>query len=247
MPLIGYKLPLFKYHQTKFKFIPIVEQVTLINPDAEYGDSTGWYNELENCSVTTSDVYEGTYSFITGADVGGTDYHIACYNRVNLDDISIDLISNKTIFYAKGYISGCSSATGYNPQILGIGLRFRDNTEAGPAVISTTYSDALTASSEDTYYLNTITTVLPPNAQYIEVFIWYIYKTTYNYIQFDAVELYAFNSPELKSVVIPKPVIINAIQPQEFKNIYIKKEIPVDATYKEYETRLKCWWGNEEE
>ena len=247
MPLIGYKLPLFKYHQTKFKFIPIVEQVTLINPDAEYGDSTGWYNELENCSVTTSNVYEGTYSFITGADVGGTDYHIACYNRVNLDDISIDLISNKTIFYAKGYISGFSSTTGYAPQILGIGLRFRDNTEAGPAVISTTYSDALTASSEGTYYLNTITTVLPPNAQYIEVFIWYIYRTTYNYIQFDAVELYAFNSPELKSVVIPKPVIINDIQPQEFKNIYIKKEIPADAAYKEYETKLKCWWGNEEE
>lgn len=247
IPLIGHKLPFFKYHQARFEFTPLMEKAVLINSDAEIGTNVGWVNEVESCNISSSNVYEGSYSFTTGVDASGSGYKIACYTRVNLDSISMNLMSWKTTFYAKCRIAGFSSTPGYASQTFGIGLRFRDDNESGSTVISTVYGDAVVGSSQSVYYLATASAVLPENSKYIDVFVWYIYTTSYNYMQFDAVELYAFNSSELKSIVIPKPVIVNDIQPQEFKNIYIKKEIPSDAAYKEYETKLKCWWGNEEE
>ena len=101
--LMGYKLPFFKYHQVRFEFTPLMEQVVLVNPDAEIGTTVGWTNELESCSVSSSNVYKGSYSFNCNSRNAASGYRIACYSRINLNSVSMNLLSGKTTFYTKCY------------------------------------------------------------------------------------------------------------------------------------------------
>lgn len=51
-------------------------------------------------------------------------------------------------------------------------------------------------------------------------------------------------SPKLNDLVIPTPVQIKDIYPQTSKNLYIKTDYPTTSLYKQYNSKLKCWWKN---
>jgi len=59
-------------------------------------------------------------------------------------------------------------------------------------------------------------------------------------------EAYNEARPVVKKILIPEPIKINDIQPKSSKPVYLKVDFPANAEYAEYETTLKCWWGNEE-
>jgi len=50
-------------------------------------------------------------------------------------------------------------------------------------------------------------------------------------------------SPSLNKLIIPTAIKVQDIARQSSKNVYVKTFIPYGADIKDYETRLKTWWG----
>jgi hypothetical protein len=50
-------------------------------------------------------------------------------------------------------------------------------------------------------------------------------------------------SPEINKLIVPEPIKITSINPQESKPVYVKVDFPTSAENKEYESKLRCWWG----
>jgi hypothetical protein len=48
---------------------------------------------------------------------------------------------------------------------------------------------------------------------------------------------------ELDKIIMPPAIRVQDIQPDSYKNIYIKTNIPEDADVKNYTGNLRCWWG----
>jgi len=55
------------------------------------------------------------------------------------------------------------------------------------------------------------------------------------------------SSPSVNKILIPEPIKLDGVQPQESKPVYLKTTFPAGAENKVYNTKLRCWWGNEEE
>ena len=54
------------------------------------------------------------------------------------------------------------------------------------------------------------------------------------------------NSPSVDRVIMAPAVKIQDIQPQSYKNIYVRTDIPSYVDIGDYETGLKVWWGVED-
>lgn len=237
----GEKLPFYKYHQLKFKLNPTtVASGIVTNPGAETGDLTGWSQEESYYFTVVSDyVYSGTYAFRSAANNSAISQVVDLTTVSGVDTTLID--SEDYIAYGTVWVKSPS-----NPSII---------TCIWDTMLMFTFLDHLSEPLGE-YRSDTIINPywrqhklrrkIPSGTRYIKVQL----RTYANVgvscnVWFDDVNLTIFQSPSLNKVIIPTPVIINDLQPQEFKNIYIKTEIPSDAPYGEYETSLKCWWGNE--
>jgi hypothetical protein len=53
-------------------------------------------------------------------------------------------------------------------------------------------------------------------------------------------------SPELHSIILAPAVKVEDIQPNSYKNAYVRTNIPDGVDIADYETRLKAWFGREE-
>jgi len=239
----GYKLPHKKYHQAMFKIFPQMCKLPLINPDAETGDITGWdknYSRYgdDDFKAVTSPIWEGQYVF--SMIPLSTIFNYYVYQKIDIQSIDIDYEEQereKLEFYFR-YVMKASN-TYQNYLIIKVVQQ-----NQGYDDIKTTTSAEHSHTNWQTHYLKD--TILS-ETKYIEIRLGGNHYYNNNFIYLDAMEIYIFRSPTLNRVVIPKPIKITELRPQEYKNIYIKTEFPEEAAYTEYETRLRCWWGNEEE
>lgn len=237
----GCKLPFYRYHQLKFKLIPgSITPVVLINPGAETGTMTGWTQETisSTFSITSSEHYSGTYSFKTGY-----------LNSALSQTIDVTTISgtDSTLFLSDGYFAYATAmikSPSNSVYLAGIYdtalcLTFFNGTMD---IIGDYRTDAIIASSWHQFQL---CTMIPNGTRYIKIKLFLQGGSNASFVSwFDDVKLEIFRTSSLNKVMIPAPLIINDIQPQEFKNVYVKTDIPPDAPYGEYTTSLKCWWGN---
>lgn len=243
VPLNGEKLPFYRYHQLKFKLTPnSLPAVNIINPGAETGDLTGWTQETPGYPfyVATDEVYSGTYSFKSSY------YNSAISQMVDITTISgIDLNivdSGDYIGYASAMVKSPSNPSYFaGIEDTALFLNFLD-------YFYESLGEYRTPSIINSYWKqHQLGKRIPSGTRYIEIKLYVVSGISSGYkVWFDDVTLDIFRTPSLNKVIVPTPVVINDLQPQEFKNIYIKTEIPTDASYGEYETSLKCWWGNEE-
>lgn len=241
VPMNGEKLPFYQYHQLSFKLCPYSFPLSIVNLDAEYGDMTGWFEDDDNgvgyvMDVATAAKRSGTYGF------RGNVYDNHIRQRIDLEAIGVDsndILNGQIICEFSAWLrvsaTGDSNLTN-NIQIICVNVEEND-----------IYTATSSSNTSTTWIQRVLRLVVIPNTRYIDIKMYhnnsnFTYKTYFDDLSFSIIK-----SPSLDKIVIPKPVVINDIKPQEFKNIYIKTDIPSDADYKEYETRLKCWWGNEEE
>ena len=56
----------------------------------------------------------------------------------------------------------------------------------------------------------------------------------------------SIQNPKLESVILSPVVKIQDIQPQSYKNMYVRTDIPSYVDIGDYETGLKVWWSVEE-
>lgn len=48
---------------------------------------------------------------------------------------------------------------------------------------------------------------------------------------------------KLNKIIMPPSIKINGIQPYDYKNMYIRTNIPAYIDVKDYQSRIKVWWG----
>ena len=48
---------------------------------------------------------------------------------------------------------------------------------------------------------------------------------------------------KLNKIIMPPSIKINSIQPYDYKNMYIRTNIPAYIDVKDYQSRIKVWWG----
>ena len=101
----------------------------------------------------------------------------------------------------------------------------------------------------DGYWRNiNLQTKLPAGTRYVRIRVYsekHWYET--NTDVFDNFKAQIIHSPQINSVGVPEPIKLVDIAPQTSKNVYLKKDFPVGKVDKDYETRLKCWWGAQED
>jgi hypothetical protein len=101
----------------------------------------------------------------------------------------------------------------------------------------------------DSYWRNiNLKTKLPTGTRYVRIRVFakkYYYD--YNTDVFDCFKAQITHSPQLNTIGMPEPIKLVDIAPQTSKNVYLKTDFPVGTVDKNYETRLKCWWGAQEE
>jgi hypothetical protein len=61
--------------------------------------------------------------------------------------------------------------------------------------------------------------------------------------KYHQVEVTLRGDAALTKLLMPPAVKVENIQPQNYKNVYVKTDIPIDASITSYEARLKVWWG----
>ena len=235
----GYKLPFKKYHQIKYKLTPYTVQLPIENPGAETGDLTGWTEVNSQFSASTDKEYTGVYSFKYGEFTGGG----TLYQRFNMIDHGVSMHNFNAgilnVYVTSKWISTLDTEGLYGK----VGVKFYDihDNQIG----STSYGSIVYGTSWKTC---SHVTDIPADTIYMDILVYgrNPYSVTY-YGYFDDIEAYVTTEAVLNSVIIPKPIKLIDLQPQEYKDVYIKTEFPEEAAYHEYETRLKCWWGNEEE
>jgi hypothetical protein len=57
---------------------------------------------------------------------------------------------------------------------------------------------------------------------------------------------YEPESPTIDSLYFSKSVKIPDIYPGDYKNVYVKTDLPEMCEEKEYNTDLRCWWTRRE-
>jgi hypothetical protein len=63
--------------------------------------------------------------------------------------------------------------------------------------------------------------------------------------KYHQVEVTLRGDATLEKIIMPPAIKIEDIQPQSYKNFYVKTDIPAGASVEDYETRLKVWFGQE--
>ena len=61
--------------------------------------------------------------------------------------------------------------------------------------------------------------------------------------KYHQVEVTLRGDAELDKIIMPPAIRVQDIQPDSYKNIYIKTNIPEDADVKNYTGNIRCWWG----
>jgi len=229
----GYKLPMKTYHQIKYRLLPEVISIQIINPEAEDG-ITGWLNEgASTFEITTVSVWQGSYAFKLNSQ-GPTVYQLIELSTI----IGIDIEKVDLGYYYINLNTMARLSTLYTDNYISVTIEFYDlDMRIIYSYISEKYSTLVWTEIN----LDALVSV---GTRYIKLKLT-PYTSSYNFSYYDLVSSHMYIKPVLESVVIPKPVQISDLQPQEYKNIYIKTEFPEDAPFQEYDTILKCWWGNE--
>ena len=232
----GSLLPFAKYHQIKYTFTGQCINIPITNPGFENG-TTGW-----NCSsFTTTSTYKYTGANSAGCMTG----YAAAWAEQTIDlatgsGLNIELIDNTFLLYV-----GCwglrhpgvyAIVTGY------LELKLYDDNNN--YILNSTYTSEV--GTESYWRKLNILINLFPGVRYIKIKAIVPYVAYSSFYLFDDFFAQILRTPTLNRVSIPKPVIINDISPQTSKKLYIKTDFPVGAPQQDYETKLKCWWGNEE-
>lgn len=254
IPINGQKLSLHRYHQVMYKFIPHVVNVPIVNPGAESGID-GWavvnqYDDYTTSSdapsSSTTRAYSGTHSF----QIGDALRFLRQKVSIELPEIDLDLIDRGGVYSFKLSMQFYHMYANVEDDVY---LQIQPVNEIDDrfSYKQEVYITGLPKyqNLQDTYWREyyIFNDVLPGTRAFYIYIGGFDYRGTVSILCIDDVKLEITRSSSLDKVLIPKPVVIKDIKPQEFKNIYIKKDIPTTAEYKEYDTRLKCWWGNEEE
>lgn len=254
IPTNGYMLPLNRYHQLKFKFTPHVVDVPIVNAGAETGNTSGWihvdvndnYASSSVTTIATDYVRTGTYAF--NASLG--DRLIRQRVSIDLPDVDLDLIDTGFMykfrfffyFYWMNTTSSYDRLRYWLQPVNANGDRFSYRREGYVTSLPTINNPT------DAYWKEyVISEYVMEGTRAFDIWVGGYDYSNNSVMHIDDIQLQLIRSSSLNKVLIPKPVIIKDIKPQEFKNVYIKTDIPIEAQAKEYETRLKCWWGNEEE
>jgi hypothetical protein len=239
----GYLLPFSQFHQLKYNFKPSIIGPLLVNGDFETGDLTGWTETNPGWIVGTTR-YEGSYGLDTTSGDGSCSMYqwmgLSTYSGIDFDLLDI------------------------HPQGYNFNLNFwvkQDNIYAGSNLLTIQFynapvheinSTALTvrftsAIQDGLWYNEWLKCKAPIGTRYIKLTITSNQNTYYNRRKkWDKFRAQLVHSPELNMVGVPEPVKLVDIMPQTSKNVYLKTDFPVGTVDKDYETRLKCWWGAQE-
>jgi hypothetical protein len=136
--------------------------VTLTNPGAETGNTTGWTNELGALGVNSSgpDAYDGTYYFY-----GGTSAETRARQRVDIVAAGLDsgdIDNGRSYADLSAWMAGFPVDTDQGE----IGIRFLN---AAQATISTVYSGLVNRT--DTWVLVNLRNNIPVGTRYIDVLL----------------------------------------------------------------------------
>lgn len=242
----GYLLPFANYHQLKYKFTPTVIGPLLVNGGFETGDLSGWTLTDSGPYVYDTTHHDGDYSFSTEP----TTLHANMYQNVSLsafDTIDFDLLDNNPQGYTfnlnywikRSYIY----SSGYYGEIT-VNFYDSDWVEINNTSLYAKYSNEI---QDAIWYNYNQQCKIPSATRNIRLTVKLYYHYTYGRQYFDSFDIQLMHSPELNMVGVPEPVKLVDIMPQTSKNIYLKTDFPVGTVDKDYETRLKCWWGAQEE
>ena len=242
VPMRGEKLIMKRYHRLKFKLTPEVPSLPYINLDPDNATTSGWSSTgtVWYHDTTTDYKYVGERSFVYRCSYQDTSY---IYQKVGLHAMGIDSSLVDAGEYRIMFDFARKVKNTYATYVI-VGLLFFS---VADELIKDYWADQYSSTA---WGWDSMNKLVPIGTRHIEIrFRGRAYQDTASYnLYIDALscELYRA-SASINKVIIPRPVVINDIKPQEFKNVYIKTDVPAEADVGEYETKLKCWWGNEEE
>jgi hypothetical protein len=222
-------------------------------------DNSDYYARRYTSSGTMSkSVYLGRTSTRMAADYadgfwyvnGSTVYH------VNSEGSTLSTTAVAGVSYIKGMYNGCiiwSEVNDYVKHINSAGVVVR--TIAGsssltgiPAAFFCSYSsyqsskiDALPLDDDPVWGIN-------GSAQWKEVRKdgYFLPKDIYHQFELTLRTTVSGNSPSVGRVIMAPIIKIQDIQPQSYKNMYVRTDVPSYVDIGDYETGLKVWWGVEE-
>lgn len=230
----GYMLPFAKYHQLKYKLDGQAINVPIVNPGFE-DDLVGW-TAAYGFVVYTLDAYTGTKSAgnVTAYN-SSTAYQVIDLNSI----IDISTIDNSFLLSCGVWGKNITTNLAVNGYFQ-IKLYDYDNNY----IYNSTYASNIGTKN---YWHRLFTVInLFSGVRYVELTLVVVRVDNASYYIFDDVDVQIIRTPSIDRINIPKPTKLQDIHPQTYKNLYIKTDFPVGAQYGNYESRLKCWWGNEE-
>jgi len=244
----GYQLPFAQFHQLKYKFNPIILDYLLTNGDFETGDTTGW---VTTGNVVLQEGHATSYSF-SMPSVSAT-YTVTAYQWIDLDDtpeMNYDILDNNVYYNSSEYYFTLDfwswAPVVYNTYIQWY-VYYEYYTEAGDLIDASRNTIVM---PEVGYWTNNcISSKILNGTRKIKVYL-YMYKSAHTYSAvpyIDEINAKITLSPSLHTVGVPEPIKLVDIMPQESKNVYLKTNFPVGTQEDNYETQLKCWWGNQED
>ena len=243
----GYLLPFAQFHQLKYNFKPIIIGPLLVNGNFETGNlddwvhtDTGWEITTDNkkgsyaARLNTLDSCASMYQFLDLSTYSGIDFNI-------LDNHPKGYIFNINYWIKRNvlYYGGSSGNSYVRVEFFSTDTYEIQNTELY-AYYSIEIQDSL-------WYNYSMQRKLPVGTRYIKITLYNACYTSYTPQYYDEVNTQLVHSPELNFVGVPEPIKLVDIMPQTSKNVYLKTNFPVGTVDKDYETRLKCWWGAQEE
>ena len=241
----GYMLPMLQYHQLKYKINTEILEVPIVNPSMETGDSSGWnleHDGTHSLDIGTSYAHDGVYG--GRAYVGSYDdiWFSQFLDLTTVSGIDFDIIDNCKSIYEKGYFFTLNVFA----KLVDSGSRQRIRFKYYDA-----YFDPILPEVWEEYEISKaywedicVFKKLLSGTRFIKIEL-YIYSRPEVY--FDNWRANLIRSPHLDAIKVPKPVKLNNIGPQSSKPLYIKTDFPPFAVNTDYTTKLKCWWGNEED
>jgi len=75
---------------------------------------------------------------------------------------------------------------------------------------------------------------------------YFLPKYKYHQLEYTLRSDVAGHNPSLNKVILAPAVETSDIQPSNYKNMYVRTNIPVGTDIADYETKLKTWWGVQE-
>jgi hypothetical protein len=259
VPMDGYLLPMAQFHQFKYKFNNYALELPIINPGAETGDTTGWilgstWPDDFNFSAATDPNYirEGTYGFRARSWSYSGLFFYQDIDITTTSGIDLNVIDNVNNIYDYGYIFTLDvwiRAVEFGGGSFHFKFKFYDENHNPILPDEWTYSTIYNVdNTPNTWFPLHFDKKLPSGTRIITIKHEQevrAYRTIS--LAIDSWHATLVRPAGLKSISIPAPVRIDNITPQTSKPLYVKTDFPVGVDKKQYETRLKCWWGNVED